>query len=42
MFSERLLFGTLGAIGELMGGKVVPKGSEKVSKRDHFEVRVDF
>ena len=42
LFFERLLFGTLGAIGELMGGKVVPKGSEKVSKRDHFESRVDF
>ena len=42
MFSERVLLGTLGAIGELMGGKVVPKGSEKVSKRDHFETRVDF
>ena len=42
MFSERVLFGTLGAIGEGMGGKVVPKGSEKVSKRDQFESRVDF
>ena len=41
-FFERVLFGILGAIGELMGGKVVPKGSEKVSKRDHFETRVDF
>jgi hypothetical protein len=42
LFFERLLFGTLGAIRELMEGKVVPKGSEKVSKRDHFETRVDF
>ena len=42
MFFERVLFATLGAIGEGMGGKVVPKGSKKGSKRDHFEVRVDF
>jgi len=42
MFFERLLFAPLGAIGEGMGGKVVPKGSKKVSKRDHFEARVDF
>ena len=42
MFFERVLFATLGAIGEGMGGKVVPKGSKKVSKRDNFEVRVDF
>ena len=42
MFSERVLFATLGAVGECMGGKVVPKGSKKVSKRDHLEVRVDF
>ena len=42
LFFERVLFGALGAIRELMGGKVVPKGSEKVSKRDHFETRVDF
>ena len=42
MFFERDLFATLGAIREPMGGKVVPKGSKKVSKSDHFEVRVDF
>ena len=42
MFFESVLFATLGAIGEGMGGKVVPKGSKKVSKRDNFEVRVDF
>ena len=42
MFSERVLFVTLGAFGEAMGGKVVPKGSRKVSKRDHFEARMDF
>ena len=42
MFSEKLLFGTLGAIRELMGGKVVSKGFKKVSKRHHFEPRVDF
>ena len=42
MFFERLLFGTLGAIGEPMGGKVVPKGIQKVSKSDHFEGRVDL
>ena len=42
LFFERVLFGTLGAIRELMGGKVVPKGSDKVSKRAHFETRVDF
>ena len=42
LFFERVLFGILGAIRELMEGKVVPKGSEKVSKRDHFETRVDF
>ena len=42
MFFESVLFATLGAIGEGSGGKVVPKGSKKVSKRDHFEVRVDF
>ena len=27
---------------EAMRGKVVPKGSKEESKRDHFEVRVDF
>ena len=42
MFFERVLFATLGAIRDLMGGKVVPKGSQKVSKSDHFEARVDF
>ena len=42
MFFERVLFVTLGAIGEGMGGKMVPKGFEKVSKRHHFEPRVDF
>ena len=42
MFSERVLFATLGAIGEGMGGKVVPKRSKQEPKRDHFEVRVDF
>ena len=42
MFFESVLFATLSAIGEPMGGKVVPKGSKKVSKRDHVEVRVDF
>ena len=42
VFSERVLFAILGAIREPMGGKVVPKGSQKVSKRDHFEARVDF
>ena len=42
MFFERALFATLGAIGEAMGEKVFPRGSKKVPKRDHFEVRVDF
>ena len=42
VFSERVLFASLGPIGEGKGGKVLPKGSKKVSKRDHFEVRVDF
>ena len=32
MFLERVLFGTLGAIRELMGGKVVPKGFKKCPK----------
>ena len=36
------LWGTLGAIGEGMGGKVVPKGIKKVSKRNRFEARVEF
>ena len=42
LFFERILFATLGAIREPMGGKVVPKGSQKVFKSDHFEARVDF
>ena len=42
MFFERVLFATLGAIGEAMGGKMGPKGSKKGPKRDHFEARVDF
>ena len=42
MFFERVLFATLGAIGEGMGGNMVPKESKKVSETDHFEVRVDF
>ena len=42
MFSERVLFATLGAIGEGMGGKVLPKRSKKVSKIYNFEARVDF
>ena len=42
MFFERDLFATLGAIGESMGGKVVPKASKKGFKRDHFEAGVDF
>ena len=42
MFFERVLFGTLGAIGEATVAKVVPKGSQKLSKRDNFEARVDF
>ena len=42
MFFERVLFATLGAIREAMGAKVVPKGSQKVPKRDNFEARVDF
>ena len=42
MFFERVLFGVLGLIREAMGGKVVQKGSRKVSKSDHFEARVDF
>ena len=42
MFFESVLFATLGAIGEGMGGKVVPKESKKVSKRNHFEARMDF
>ena len=42
MFFERVLFATFDAIGKGMGGKVVPKGFKKVSKRDHFEARMDF
>ncbi len=42
MFSERVLFGTLDAIGEGMNKKMLPKGSKKVSIRHHFEARVDF
>ena len=42
MLSKRRLFDTLGTIRELMGGKVMPKGAKKGSKRDHFEVRVGF
>ena len=42
MFFEMVLFATLGTIGEAMGAKVAPKGSKKVSKRDHVEARVDF
>ena len=42
MIFERVLFATLGAIRERLGGKVMPKGSKKGSKRDHFEARVDF
>ena len=42
MLTEKVLFATLGTIGEGMGGKVVPKGSKKVSRRDQFEVRMDF
>ena len=42
LFFERVLFATLGAIGEGMGRKVVPKGSKKVSKRDNLEASVDF
>ena len=37
MIFERVLFATLGAIRQLMGGKVMPKGSKKGSKRDHFD-----
>ena len=33
---------TLNVIREAMGGKVAPKGSQKVPKRDNFEARVDF
>ena len=36
MCSEWVLFVTLSAIGESMGGKVVPKGSKKVSKHIGF------
>ena len=32
MFFERILFATLGGIGEGMGGKVVPKGSKMYPK----------
>ena len=42
MFFESVLFATVGAIGEGMGGKMLPKGVKKGSKRDYFEVRVDF
>ena len=42
LFFERVLFVTLGGIREAMGAKVVPKGSQKGSKRDHFVGRVDF
>ena len=38
----KVLFANLGGIREPMGGKVVPKGSQKVSKSDNFEARVDF
>ena len=41
-FFEKALFATLGAIREAMGAKVVPKGSQKESKRDNFVGRVDF
>ena len=41
MFFEMGLFATLGDIGAMVD-KVVPKGSKKVSNRDHYEVRVDF
>ena len=42
MCFERVLFATLGAIREGMGAKVMPKGSQKVPKENHFEARVDF
>ena len=42
LFFERALFAILGVIREATGGKVVPKGSQTDSKRDHFEARVDF
>ena len=38
---ELVLFAALGAIREGIGGKVVPKVSEKVSKRDHVEASLD-
>ena len=42
MFFERVLFATLGAIREAMGAKVVPKGSQKGSKRDNFVKQVFY
>ena len=42
MFFERVLFATLDAFGEGMGEKMVPKGYQKASKRNPYEVRVDF
>ena len=42
LFFEKSIFGTLGAIREAMGPKVVPEGSQKGSQRDNFVGRVDF